>query len=160
MRKIHCILHNDVFIRKHTRQYYMFYILTHSRMCIYRLVPPLGTTYHGGGMGWDVNVHVNLQKQLMLRTRGVGWGGMGWDVNVHVNLQKQLIGRGPQSCARLAAPVTRQKPELVSHVSGRGLQTPCSCSTNADDDDVIMMMMMDDDPNETCQFRDKISSRN
>ena len=41
-----------------------------------------------GGMGWDVNVHVNLQKQLMLRTRGVGWGGgMGWDVNVHVNLQ-------------------------------------------------------------------------
>ena len=53
---------------------------------------------------------------------------MGCDVNVHVNLQKQLIGRGPQSCARLAAPVTRQKPELVSHVSGRGLQTPCSCS--------------------------------
>ena len=42
----------------------------------------------GGGMGWDVNVHVNLQKQLMLRTRRVGWGGgMGWDVNVHVNLQ-------------------------------------------------------------------------
>ena len=80
-----------------------------------------------GGMGWDVNVHVNLQKQLMLRTRGVGWGGMGWDVNVHVNLQKQLIERGPQSCARLAAPVTRQNPELVSHVSGRGLQTPCSC---------------------------------
>ena len=31
----------------------------------------------GGGMGWDVNVHVNLQKQLMLRTRGVGWGGIG-----------------------------------------------------------------------------------
>ena len=31
-----------------------------------------------GGVGWDVNVHVNLQKQLMLRTRGVGgvWGGM------------------------------------------------------------------------------------
>ena len=45
-------------------------------------------------MGWDVNVHVNLQKQLMLRTRGVGWGGgMGWDVNVHVNLQKQLVLR-------------------------------------------------------------------
>ena len=39
----------------------------------------------GGGMGWDVNVHVNLQKQLMLRTRGVGWGGDM--VNVHVNLQ-------------------------------------------------------------------------
>ena len=28
-------------------------------------------------MGWDVNVHVKLQKQLMLRTRGVGWEG-GW----------------------------------------------------------------------------------
>ena len=26
-------------------------------------------------MGWDVNVHVNLQKQLIVRTRGVGWGG-------------------------------------------------------------------------------------
>ena len=38
------------------------------------------------------NVHVNLQKQLMLRTRGVG-GGMGWDVNVHVNLHKQLMLR-------------------------------------------------------------------
>ena len=23
-------------------------------------------------MGWDVNVHVNLQKQLMLRTPGLG----------------------------------------------------------------------------------------
>ena len=32
----------------------------------------------GGGVGWDVNVHVNLRQQLMLRTRGVGggWGGM------------------------------------------------------------------------------------
>ena len=29
-----------------------------------------------GGVGWDVNVHVNLRQQLMLRTRGVGWGGM------------------------------------------------------------------------------------
>ena len=43
-------------------------------------------------MGWDVNVHVNLQKQLMLRTRGVGADGVG-DVNVHVNLQKQLMLR-------------------------------------------------------------------
>ena len=42
-------------------------------------------------MGWDVNVHVNLQEQLMLRTRGVGWGGMGWDVNVHVNFQMMMI---------------------------------------------------------------------
>ena len=28
-------------------------------------------------MGWDVNVHVNLQKQLIVRTRRVGWGGWG-----------------------------------------------------------------------------------
>ena len=39
----------------------------------------------GKGVGWDVNVHVNLRQQLMLRTRGVG--GVGWDVNVHVNLR-------------------------------------------------------------------------
>ena len=42
-------------------------------------------------MGWDVNVHVNLRQQLMLRTRGVG--GVGWDVNVHVNLRQQLMLR-------------------------------------------------------------------
>ena len=59
-------------------------------------------------MGWDVNVHVNLQKQLMLPTRGVGWGG--W---------------------------------LAEAVD------------DDDDDDND-----DDDPNETCQFRDEISSRN
>ena len=47
---------------------------------MYRLVPAPGTTYdgvEGGAMGWDVNVHVNLQKQLMLRTRGVGGDGVG-----------------------------------------------------------------------------------
>ena len=43
-----------------------------------------------GGVGWDVDVHVNLRQQLMLRTRGVG-GGVGWDVNVHVNLRQQLM---------------------------------------------------------------------
>ena len=111
---------------------YMFnmlyiYIYMHITLYVYIGLSHLLELHTMGGMGWDVNVHVNLQKQLMLRTRGVGWGGMGWDVNVHVNLQKQLIERGPQSCARLAAPVTRQNPELVSHVSGRGLQTPCSC---------------------------------
>ena len=43
-------------------------------------------------MGWDVNVHVNLRQQLMLRTRGVGgWGG--GDINVHVNLRQQLMLR-------------------------------------------------------------------
>ena len=31
----------------------------------------------GVGVGWDVNVHVNLEKQLMRRTRRVGWGGDG-----------------------------------------------------------------------------------
>ena len=43
---------------------------------IYRLVQASGTTYDGvGGVGWDVNVHVNLRQQLMLRTRGVGGVG-------------------------------------------------------------------------------------
>ena len=42
-------------------------------------------------MGGDVNVHVNLRQQLMLRTRGVG--GVGRDVNVHVNLRQQLMLR-------------------------------------------------------------------
>ena len=49
-----------------------------------------------GGVGWDVNVHVNLRQQLMLLRRGVG--GRGWgggDVNVHVNLRQQLMLRTP-----------------------------------------------------------------
>ena len=38
--------------------------------CIYRLVPASGTTWGGGGgVGWDVNVHVTLRQ----------------DVNVHVD---------------------------------------------------------------------------
>ena len=58
----------------------------------------------GGGMGWDVNVHVNLQGGEVnvhvnaeavdaTHTRGGVGGGMGWDVTVHVNLQKQLMLR-------------------------------------------------------------------
>ena len=97
---------------------YIIYIIHYTS--IYRLVQASGTTYDGvggwggmltfmwtcgsswcyahagwGGVGWDVNVHVNLgqdvnvhvnlRQQLMLRTRGVG--GVGWDVNVHVNLR-------------------------------------------------------------------------
>ena len=70
-------------------------------------------------MGWDVNVHVKLQKQLMLRTRGVGTRTM---------------------------------------FLGEVLQHRVHVHTDADDDD-------DDDdddnsPNETCHFRDEISSRN
>ena len=37
-------------------------------------------------MGWDVNVHVTLQMQLMQRPHG-----LGRDVNVHVTLQTQLM---------------------------------------------------------------------
>ena len=55
---------------------------------------------------------MNLQKQLMLRTRAVG--GMGWDVNAHVNLQKQLMLRTPGLGQYI-------------HVSEKGPQTPCSC---------------------------------
>ena len=63
-------------------------------------------------------------------------------------------GRGPQSCARLAAAVKRQKTELVSHVSDD------DGDDGDDDDDDDDGVHPDDDPNETCQFRDKISSRN
>ena len=48
--------------------YICIYVCIYIYDYIYRLVPSLGTTYDGvGGMGWDVNVHVKLQKQLMLR---------------------------------------------------------------------------------------------
>ena len=40
-------------------------------------------------MGWDVNVHVNLRQQLMLRTRGVG--GVGWDVNAMMILMMMMM---------------------------------------------------------------------
>ena len=69
---------------------------------MYRLVQASGTAQTwGGGVGWDVNVHVNLRQQLMLRTRGVGGGGgdvnvhvnLRQDVNVHVNLRQQLMLR-------------------------------------------------------------------
>ena len=93
--------------------FYYYYVHICLICCIYIYIYMHITLY----------VYIGLSHLLELHTMG----GMGWDVNVHVNLQKQLIERGPQSCARLAAPVTRQKPELVSHVSGRGLQTPCSC---------------------------------
>ena len=67
----------------------------------------------GLGVGWDVNVHVNLQKQLMLRTRGVGWGGgMGWDVNVHVNLQKQLMMMMMMTLMKLVNSGTKFRPGI------------------------------------------------
>ena len=71
-----------------TRVYKYIYMYIYIYTCIYRLVPASGTTWGGGGgVGWDVNVHVtlrqdvnvhvNLRQQWMLRTCGVGgWGGM------------------------------------------------------------------------------------
>ena len=74
------------------------YIYTHTHIVRYVDVgssPVLEPHTMGwGGMGWDANVHVKLQKQLMLCARGVGWGGMGWDVNFHVKLQLMLCARG------------------------------------------------------------------
>ena len=91
-----------------------------------------------------------MQKQLTLRTRGVGLGGgVGWDVNVHVNLQGGKLtfmmdiyyiytglatrtpGRRRERSSKLCETCSccdKKKTELVSHVSGRGPQTPCSCS--------------------------------
>ena len=34
-----------------------------------------------GGVGWDVNIHVNLRHEVDATSRmgwGVGWGGVGW----------------------------------------------------------------------------------
>ena len=88
-------------------------------------------------MGWEDGVGCLRSRELAeavdgTHTRG-GVGGMGWDVNAHVNLQKQLMLR------------TRV------HV-----HTDADDDDDGDDDDDDD----DDDPNETCQFRDKISSRN
>ena len=136
------------------------YVYIYIYICIYKFVPGPGTTcdgvggwggmlrfmwtcrsswcyahagWGGVGMGWDVNVHVNLQKQLIVRTRGVGWGGMGWDVNVHVNLQMMMI-------------------VMLMMMMTMMMMMWCWWWWCDDDDD--------DDPNETCQFRDEISSRN
>ena len=47
----------------------------------------------GGGVGWDVKRSCELGEAVdATHTRG-GVGGMGWDVNVHVNLQKQFMLR-------------------------------------------------------------------
>ena len=71
----------------HNIWYHYIYIYTY--MCDYIYINytvyigrPRSWNYirWGGGMGWDVNVHVNLQKQLIVRTRGVGWGGWGGGV--------------------------------------------------------------------------------
>ena len=66
-------------------QFYRFYFAGLSCLdglklptSISRLVPGLGTTYDGvGGMGWDVNIHVNLQKQFTHTRGGVGGDGVG-----------------------------------------------------------------------------------
>ena len=90
-------------------------------------------------MGWDVNVHVNLRQQLMLRTRGVG--GVGWGGMLSF---MEDTGRGPQSCARLAAAVKKQKKNWshnVSHVSGDD-DTDDDDDDDADDDEEMMMMNM------------------
>ena len=82
---VHLSIHLSIFmslqvicIYEHIHEYTWVYSIS-----IYRLVQASGTASTwirlGGGVGWDVNVHVNLRQQLMLRTRGVGgvgWGGM------------------------------------------------------------------------------------
>ena len=60
--KITFYIYTCIYIIIHVYIYIYLHII-HICVCIYRLVPPLGTTYNGvGGMGWDVNVHVKLQK--------------------------------------------------------------------------------------------------
>ena len=69
-------------------------------------------------------------------------------------------GRGPQTRARLAAAVRRQKTKLVSHVSDADNDDDDDDDAVYPDDDDDDDDHDDDDPNETCQFRDQNSSRN
>ena len=83
-----------------------------------------------------------LELWQQLRTRGVG-GGVGWDVNVHVNLQQ----------------------DVNVHVNGTSFTNRiqvCAVPRSGDEDDDDDDDGDDDenDPNETCKFRDEISSRN
>ena len=77
-------------------------------------------------------------------------------------------GRGPQSRARLAAAVKRQKTELVSHVSDADDDDyyyyydddavhPDDDDDDDDDDDAVHP---DDDDDDDDKFRDQNSSRN
>ena len=67
-----------------------------------------------------------------------GEGGVGWDVNVHVKMQKQLM---LMMMVMMVMMVINDEEEH---------------DDDADDDDDDD----NDDPNETCQFRHEISSRN
>ena len=55
--------------------FHFHYIYIH--ICIYRLVPASGTTWGGGGgVGWDVNVHVTLRQDVNVhepRKPELGW---------------------------------------------------------------------------------------
>ena len=51
-------------------------------------------------------------------------------------------GRGPQSCARLAAAVTRKNQNWSHMFLGEVLKHRVHVHTNADDDDMMMMVMM------------------
>ena len=138
-------------------------------------------TRGGGGMGWDVNVHVNLQKPLMLRTRGVGggWGGMltfMWTAEAvdatHTRAGTMYIYIEYIYIHFLATRTPGRRRERSSK-----LCETCSCCEETKNQNwshmflgrssntvfmfILMLMMMmwwcddnDDDPNETCQFRD------
>ena len=84
-------------------------------------------------MGWDVNVHVNLQKQLMLRSRGLGqYIYIYTDVYIFENIYRIL------SISMYIHPISIHRYIFeLTYVY------------DDDDDD-------EDDPNETCQFRDEM----
>lgn len=62
-----------------------------------------------GGVGWDVNVHVHLQKMLMLRAgwRGVGRGG---DIIVRLHVADLSSGCMLQTCWMLRDRVSQRGP--------------------------------------------------
>ena len=70
---------------------YMLYIYVYIYIYIYRLVPSHGTTYDGvGGWGGMLTFMWSCRSSwCYAHVGGVGW--VGWDVNVHVKLQKHLM---------------------------------------------------------------------
>ena len=73
------------------RVFFIRYVYT-IYIYVYRLVPGPRTTYDGvGGWGGMLTFMWTCRSSWCCAHAGVGWGGMGWDVNVHVNLQMMMI---------------------------------------------------------------------
>ena len=92
----------------------------------------------------------------------MGWGGVGWDVNVHVNLRQDVNvhvnGTSFTNLIQVCA-----VPEAGTRMMMMMMMMMMIIYYDDDDDDDDYDYDDDDDendPNETCKFRDEISSQN